>query len=118
ELWRPQSLYGTPSRPTVQSSRGSTGSVLAAVKLSLSAFHAAVASSGSRSPTLNASGSPLASTLKKFTRFWLGWLKPQQPNGLPECGKFNRSPEFDGAPFGSPAFTAAWYARIVSGPFW
>src|SRR6476469_10656954 len=56
----PQSLYGTPSRPTVQSRRGSTGARFVEVKLALLAFHV-----GSD----NASGSPAASTRKKFTRF-------------------------------------------------
>src|SRR5687768_5886223 len=50
----PQSLNGTSSRPTVQSSRGSTGTVLkAAVKFALFAFHVLLES---------ASGRPAAST--------------------------------------------------------
>src|SRR5688500_9519317 len=80
----PQSLYGTPSRPTVQSSRGSTGVAAPAVKFALLVFHAG---------SVRASGSPVvASTAKKLTRFCDGWWKPQQPKGLPECGKLRRSP--------------------------
>src|SRR5918992_4895632 len=57
----PQSLYGTPSRPTVQSNRGSTGTLLPATKFSADAFHADEALRGVRSPWLMASGSPFAS---------------------------------------------------------
>src|SRR3712207_648130 len=46
----PQSLYGTPSRPTVQSSRGSTGVSVAEVRLSLRVFQVA--------GLVNASGRP------------------------------------------------------------
>src|SRR5438034_820989 len=52
-------------------------------------------------------GRPLASTAKKLTRFCDGWWKPQQPKGLPECGKFRRSPKFAFSPFGSPSRTEA-----------
>src|SRR2546430_6523955 len=63
-LWSPQSLKGTPSRPAVQSSRGSTGTVVFAEKLVSRAFHAAL---------VTAKGSPLAFTTKKLTRFSVGW---------------------------------------------
>src|SRR5688572_33117906 len=63
-----------------------------------------------------ANGRPAPSTLKKLTRFCDGWWKPQQPNGLPECGKFNRSPQLALLPSGSPSFADAWNARMVSTP--
>src|SRR5687768_14125791 len=91
--------------------------MFAEVKLALFEFHDAVALSGVRSPEVMASGRPAASTRKKFTRFCDPWWKPQQPSGLPECGKLSRSPLFEFAPSGSPSFTDAWKARMVSGPF-
>src|SRR6476620_1377232 len=83
ESWRPQSLTGTPLRPAVQSTRGSKFMLaVSAARMSLlSAFQF-----GSES----AIGRPAASVLKKLTRFCDGWWKPQQPNGLPECGKLSR----------------------------
>src|SRR5438067_817491 len=98
----PQSLYGTPSRPTVQSRRGSSAMLADdfASRLSLRAFHVLRLESDS--------GSPFASTWKKFTRFCDGWWKPQQPKWLPECGKLSRSPVLALFPFGSPSFADAW----------
>src|SRR6266516_2182279 len=111
-LWSVQSLYGTLSRPTVQSSRGSTAANWPPEKfVSLSAavvFQPAFDS---------ASGRPTASTAKKFTRFCEGWWNPQHPKWLPECGKFSRSPQFEFQPLGSPSRTEAWNARMVSFPF-
>src|SRR2546423_12632136 len=72
----PQSLYGTPCRPTVQSSRGSTALMSPATNCALETFQVAGAEIDN--------GSPAASTLKELTRFCDGWLKPQQPKGLPE----------------------------------
>src|SRR6478752_5219542 len=97
----PQSLNGTPLRPAVQSTRGSKFmvAVTAARRSWLSEFQPAGFES--------ASGRPAASVLKKLTRFCDGWWKPQQPNGLPECGKLSRSPAFALLPFGSPSFAEA-----------
>src|SRR5690242_17039530 len=65
-LYNPQSLYGTLSRPTVQSSRGSIGTVLScASNQLLSAFQLL--------GSVTASGNPVAgSVLKKLTRFCEG----------------------------------------------
>ena len=55
--------------------------------------------------SVTARGSPLSLTTKKFTRFWLGWLKPQQNGSV--FGKLSRSPKFALAPFGSPSLAEA-----------
>src|SRR5689334_9066543 len=104
ESCRPQSLNGTPLRPAVQSRRGSR--VMAAVYVPVLSLSSAfqLADVGSSE---NAAGSPSGAVWKKFTRFCDGWWKPQQPNGLPECGKLRRSPAFALLPFGSPSFADA-----------
>src|SRR6185369_8735839 len=85
----PQSLNGTPLRPAVQSRRGSRFmfAVYVPVLSLLSVFQVLAVGSWE-----NATGSPSAPVWKKLTRFCDGWWKPQQPNGLPECGKLSRSP--------------------------
>src|SRR5258705_451103 len=63
-LCTPQSLKGTPSRPTVQSNRGSTVSAVDATRL------ASCAGLASHVGSVIASGSPVVpSTRKKLTRF-------------------------------------------------
>src|SRR6267378_2326229 len=75
--WTPQSLYGTLSRPTVQSTRGSTGLMLPARKFwPRQAFADAVSDGGGDGSSgglfhallVIATGRPAASTWKKFTR--------------------------------------------------
>src|SRR5215207_6419373 len=82
----PQSLNGTLSRPAVQSMRGST--VMVAVFAPSSSASLAFHEPGE--VTIN--GRPAASVRNEFIMFCDGWWKPQQPNGLPECGKLSRSP--------------------------
>src|SRR2546426_1732938 len=80
----PQSLYGTESRPIVQSIRGSTVSAMDAFQTASRVFHVALA---------NALGRPVtASTANMFAMFCDGWWNPQHLNGLPECGRLRRSP--------------------------
>src|SRR5262245_23133899 len=62
----PQSLYGTLSRPTVQSSRGSTETVVRWPSMfKSSTFHVVESTMTSGSPVA-------ASVLKKLTRFCVG----------------------------------------------
>src|SRR6184192_1137268 len=63
----PQSLKGTLSLPAVQSSRGSTGTVVLAEKFAFRVFH------DPDTASVAAKGRPLSSTTKKLTRFWDGW---------------------------------------------
>src|SRR6266571_4915836 len=100
---RPQSLYGTTSRPTVQSSRGSTAWVLPAAKF----VSRVTGGAAFQLAFVSASGRPLASTAKKLTRFCDGWWKPQQPKWLPAYGKFSRSPQLEFQPLGSPSLAEA-----------
>src|SRR3954468_4183053 len=75
-LYSSQSLNGKPSRPTVQSRRGSTGVVkLPATNSASESFQAADDIE---------SGRPAASTRKAFTRFCVGSLNPQQAKWLGE----------------------------------
>src|SRR5689334_15358824 len=90
----PQSLYGTPSRPTVQSRRGSSdiaaddvqeygtftcGQVAASSPLML--FHAPDGETAwPAGVVVIASGRPLTGSVwNRFTKVNDGWWKPQQP---------------------------------------
>src|SRR5947209_7146551 len=101
-LYGPQSLNGTPSRPTVQSRRGSTGVVLfTEVNAVPWLFHV--------DGDVTASGRPVtASVLKKFTRLIDGGSNPQHWKWLGAYGKFSRSPQLEFAAFGSPSCDDAW----------
>src|SRR3954464_13233456 len=97
-LYSSQSLNGTPSRPTVQSRRGSTGVTVLATNSASESFQDADDIE---------SGSPAASTLKAFTRFCVGSLNPQHAKWLGEYGKLSRSPWLAFAALGSPSFAEA-----------
>src|SRR3954464_15153132 len=97
-LYSSQSLYGIPSRPTVQSSRGSTGARLPATNSASESFQ--LGEDIER-------GRPVASTLNAFTRFCVGSLNPQQAKWLGEYGKLSRSPSLALAALGSPSFAEA-----------
>src|SRR5437868_2852304 len=69
----PQSLYGTWSRPTVQSMRGSTGVSVDALRIAFDVFHVPFASYGLLpGDDVSAIGRPAPSTLKKLMRFCVG----------------------------------------------
>src|SRR5438067_3399795 len=110
-LCGPQSLYGTPSRPTVQSSRGSSDTLADAFASKLPSKVLKLFES------VTAIGRPFASTRKWFTSACDGWWKPQHPKWLLLVGKLSRSPQLELFAFGSPSATDAWNARIVSFPF-